>query len=118
MRLKVDSAAAYDRFINRVIESKVVWFLRDIEHDYPMYCPSHCGEINVVPFWSDKAYAKRSKKIVEFKTEVDLIPLTKFLEITIPHLVEYNLLIGPNWDANLAGAEIDPRDLCSRLEKV
>ena len=71
----------------------------------------------MVPFWSDRAYAKRAMSKFSFETKVDSIQLENFIEHTLPQLVDKGFKIGPNWDVNLAGLEIEPSELFSFLSE-
>lgn len=115
MRSRSDSRAAYKVFLDRVKSSGYVWFLLDVEQDYPCCCDSSSDEVRVVPFWSDSSYAKRTQTHFNFETSADSIPLEIFLKTTLSHLREEKMLIGPNWDGNLAGLEIDPTELSLKL---
>ena len=116
LRTRVDSKLAYGRFVNRVKTTKVVWFLLDLEENYPSCCDSNNEETSVVPFWSDRAYAKRAMSKFRFETKVDSIQLENFIDHTLPHLMDRGFKIGPNWDLNLAGLEIEPSELFSFFE--
>ena len=71
----------------------------------------------MVPFWSDRAYAKRAMSKFRFETKVDSIQLENFIDHTLPHLMDRGFKIGPNWDLNLAGLEIEPSELFSFFSK-
>ena len=112
-----DSIAAYDRFVQRVIESKSVWLIVDTDRDLPATCASNDKmEAFVVPVWSDRAYAVRAQPKFAFKTDVEEVPLKNFLERTIPFLSDQNGLTGPNWNADLAGLEVEPLELLEKLQ--
>ena len=115
---RADSIAAYDRFVQRALESKSVWLIVDTERDLPATCDSN--EVTrsfVVPVWSDRAYAVRAQPKFAFNTDVEEVPLENFLERTIPFLSDQNGLAGPNWNADLAGLEVDPLELLQKLQK-
>ena len=115
---RADSIAAYDRFVQRVVESKSVWLIVDTERDLPATCDSNDGlETFVVPVWSDRAYALRAQPKFAFDTDVEQVPLKNFLERTIPFLTDQKGLVGPNWNADLAGLEVDPLDISEKLRR-
>ena len=115
MRTKADTKAAYSRFLDTVNQNDLVWFLLDVHEDYPAYCMSNNSERSVYPFWSDAAYARRTQIKFDFETKVDKIPLSSFISRTLPHLKDIDALIGPNWDGQLAGSEIEVEDFKSDL---
>ena len=98
--------------------SKSVWLLVDKEKDLPVTCtPNDDMETFVVPVWSDRAYAVRAQPKFAFDTDVEEVRLNNFVERTIPFLSEQNGLAGPNWNADLAGLEVDPLELLERLQQ-
>ena len=115
MRLSADSEFAYSQFVSRVSGSQAVWFLLDVENDYPACCESNHNDKTVFPFWSDRAYAKRASENFDFETRVDSIPLDNFLERTLAHISEINALVGPNWNKDLAGIEVLASDVLQAL---
>jgi hypothetical protein len=113
---RVDSIAAYHRFVQRAIESKSVWLIVDTERDLPATCDSNeDSETFVVPVWSDRAYALRAQPMFTFDTDVEEVPLKNFLERTLPFLKDQEGRVGPNWNADLASLEVDPLDISERL---
>ncbi|MEM8777109.1 MAG: DUF2750 domain-containing protein [Pseudomonadota bacterium] len=115
---RADSNAAYDRFVQRVLDSKSVWFIVDTERDLPATCTSNDDiETFVVPVWSDRAYAVRAQPMFAFDTNVEEVSLTNFLERTIPFLTDQKGLVGPNWNADLAGLEVDPLHISERMQQ-
>lgn len=114
---RADSTAAYDRFVQRVLEGKSVWLIIETDRDLPVTCVSNDDMATfVVPVWSDRAYAVRAQPKFAFTTDVEEVPLSNFLERTIPFLSEQNGLTGPNWNADLAGLEVDPLKLLEQLQ--
>ncbi|WP_235439079.1 DUF2750 domain-containing protein [Candidatus Rhodobacter oscarellae] len=112
-----DSIAAYHRFVQRVLESKSVWLVVETDRDLPVTCASNDDmDTFVVPVWSDRAYAVRAQPKFAFNTDVEEVSLKNFLERTIPFLSEQNGLTGPNWNADLAGLEVDPLELLEKLQ--
>ncbi|MDN3549535.1 DUF2750 domain-containing protein [Mucilaginibacter aquaedulcis] len=94
----------YQLFINRVAATKLVWALKSKDG----WANSHSNDdeaIIVIPFWSDRAYAKVCAKD-DWKGYLPVeIPLADFLENWCVELAENEVLAGINWDANMFGKE-------------
>ena len=115
---RADSIAAYDRFLERVIEKKSVWLLVDSEKDLSAACNSQqFFSAYVVPVWSDRAYAARVQSLFPFATTIERIPLETFIEKTVPFLADHGELLGPNWNSDLAGLEVGPLEILEKLKK-
>src|SRR5262245_50384918 len=112
MQLRADSQKALERFVRRVAEAQLVWALHGPTGVIP--CESQDGDSDVLPFWSDAAYARRAQ--ADFpETEVISIPLFDFLFRWLPGMKDDGVLAGPNWSAQLAGLELDPDELQQQL---
>ncbi len=115
---RADSIAAYDRFLERVIEKKSVWLLVDSEKDLPAACNSQqFSNVYVVPVWSDRAYAARVQSLFPFATTIERIPLETFIVKTVPFLADHGELLGPNWNSDLAGLEVGPPEILEKLQE-
>ncbi len=98
--------ARYKLFIENVTASKVVWGLKN-KNGWANSHAANSEDITVIPFWSDKAYAKAGARD-EWKSYLPvLIPLADFLESWCVEMAEEGLLMGINWDANMHGKESD-----------
>ncbi len=96
----------YKLFVQGVSASKQVWGLKD-KKGWANSNSSEDEEIDVIPFWSERAYAKASA-LNEWKDYIPtLIPLPEFLESWCVEMAEAETLAGINWDANLFGNESD-----------
>ncbi|MDN5286705.1 MAG: hypothetical protein JWR38_2979 [Mucilaginibacter sp.] len=94
----------YLLFIEKVAATKSVWALKS-KNGWANSHSNDSEEVDVIPFWSDKAYAKicarddwRSYLPVE-------IPLVEFLESWCVELADNGTLAGVNWDVNMFGKE-------------
>jgi hypothetical protein len=68
-------------------------------------------EVSVIPFWSERAYAKICARD-DWKTYAPTeVPLSIFLEDWCMDMAENDTLVGVNWDANMLGKEVDALDL-------
>jgi hypothetical protein len=104
----------YERFIQRVRESREVFGLQSPDGGWAV-CPSHEEGVSVLIFWSDRAYAARHQKN-EWKDYVpSAIALDEFIDGWLKGMHQDGVLVGPNWDANLCGLEIEAMDVARRL---
>ena len=114
IHLSADSKANYDRFVRRAKESNMVWGLKSSEGWAT--CPSNKNEnTTVYPFWSDEAYAKRHciKEWSNYKPAS--IDLDSFIDHWLKGMHEDGILVGTNWNSDLAGLEVEPIDLAKLL---
>jgi len=123
--LEADSHAAYERFIGRVVESRQVWGLKSEEG----WCvaPSNTlpdddeeedagEEVDVLPFWSDRAYAGQCARDEWADYEPAAIDLDEFMEAWLPGMAQAGERVGTNWNADLIGREVDPMELLAALK--
>ncbi|RFZ85827.1 DUF2750 domain-containing protein [Mucilaginibacter terrenus] len=100
----------YRIFVEKVSASKAVWALQSKGG----WANSHSNEdeeITVVPFWSERAYAKACARD-EWKGYAPAeVSLAEFLESWCVEMAESHALAGVNWDANMFGAESQPLQL-------
>jgi hypothetical protein len=97
----------YSLFIAKVAASKIVWGLENKKG----WANSHAAdneETTVVPFWSERAYAKACAKDDWRDYTAAEIPLVDFLESWCLGMADDELLAGINWDANMFGNEVEP----------
>jgi Protein of unknown function (DUF2750) len=100
----------YRRFVDRALAGGGVWGLACDEGR--LCCTSHDGEQAVIPFWSDAAYARRA--LADFPDEgyaVVSVPLVAFLGDVLGRFQHDDVLVGPNYTRDLAGLELDPREV-------
>ena len=120
MQLKAESESNHQRFVTRVAESQAVWALEGpngvIAFDSNAEDGDDEGEgegegsVDVLPFWSDAAYAKRAAKELD-DAEVTEIALFDFLFRWLPGMADDGVLAGTNWSGDLAGKEVEPLEL-------
>ncbi|HEY5717717.1 MAG TPA: DUF2750 domain-containing protein [Motiliproteus sp.] len=72
-------------------------------------------ETDVIPFWSDEADARAHCCGDWEGHEPQSIDLSQFVERWLTGMAEDGVLAGPNWNADLAGLEIEPEDLAQQL---
>ena len=106
--MRQDTAAndsKYQLFIEKTTASKLVWGLKN-KKGWANSESNDDEEIAVVPFWSDRAYAKACAKDDWRDYTATEIPLPEFLESWCAGMANDNILAGINWDANMFGKEI------------
>ena len=111
----------YNLFIEKVAASKLVWGLSN-KKGWANADSNESEDITVVPFWSERAYAKACAKEDWRDFSAAEIPLADFLETWCVGMADDELLAGINWDANMLGKEIDTLslalDLLNRLKAI
>ena len=115
LHLTADMQDNYDRFVRRVKRSGVVWGLKSDEGW--AVCPSNEYDRDVYLFWSDEAYARRHciSEWAEYKPTQ--IPLNEFIDAWLKGMDEAGELAGTNFNADLAGLEVEPIQLAEDLIK-
>jgi len=94
----------YKLFIEKTAASKLVWALKS-KNGWANSHSSNSEEIDVIPFWSDRAYAKICARD-DWKGYLPVeIPLAEFLESWCIEMADNEVLAGINWDANMFGKE-------------
>lgn len=119
LRDTADCKADFQRFVKRVAENEVVWYLTSEEG--VAVCDSHEDDddgspFTVMLFFSDEAYARRCKNAHFEDHEVRSMTLFDFLFQWLPGMSGDGVLAGPNWNQDLIGLESDPFDLREQIE--
>lgn len=104
----------HQKFIERVVDLGVVWGLQSDE-GYAMSESNDFEDAEVIPFWSDEAYAKAVAKEGWAHYLPTSMPLAEFLENWLIGMHNDGLLVGTNWDPNMFGKEIEPLDLAIEI---
>lgn len=115
--LTINSKRRFENFIKRVSESKTVWGLEN-EDGWSVCESNEYEDTEVLPFWSDEAYARQCaiKGWSDYKPSA--IPLEVFMNNWLNGMNEDGLLVGVNWNAKLIGLEVEPYDLLKELEEA
>ncbi|MES2107662.1 MAG: DUF2750 domain-containing protein [Bacteroidota bacterium] len=100
----------YKLFIERVAASKLVWGLKN-KKGWANSESNDNEEIAIIPFWSDRAYAKACAKDDWKDYSATEIPLADFLEGWCIEMADEAIWVGVNWDTNMFGKEIDASTL-------
>lgn len=109
----------HERFVTRVIETKVVWAL---DKGGDTLASSLCSKAEnagsmVVPFWSERAYAEQCAKQDWAEYQPKEFTLTVFLSGLLPHLEDNGFFAGTDWNSHLIGTELDPADLAEEIKQ-
>jgi len=114
IKLTADLQANYQRFIEDIQESGQVWGLQS-EEGWVVVDSTEFEESEVMPFWSDEAYAKNHcvGEWEEFKPVA--MDLEEFVEDWLAGMIEDGILVGPNWNDDLEGMEVEPEEIAERL---
>ena len=116
LELSADSKARHLRFIQRVTAAGVVWGLKsDDGWVTSSSTADHTEDQGLMPFWSDRAYAKQCATDEWAEYVPTEIPLEHFLERWMPGMHADGLLVGTNWNVHLCGYEIEPLKLREEL---
>ncbi len=109
--------ANFQLFIEEVRESGQVWGLRYGE-DWVVCRSAEFEDADVMPLWSAEGDA-RLHCVDEWEDyEPEVIELEEFLDIWINDLDEDDVLVGPNWNADLEGQELEPIELAKALVEL
>lgn len=119
-----DTAAAearYEAFVIQVAGSKLVWGLTNKE-GWANTSANDDEETDVIPFWSDRAYAKACARD-EWKGYMPTdMPLAEFLESWCVGMANDETMAGINWDSNMSGKECEALevayDILNQLNKI
>ncbi len=115
MQNRASSIEACERFIVRVLESRLVWGLRSPKGGWAV-SPSHEAEgRSVMVFWSDEAYAARHINSEWRDYLPAAIPLDEFIDSWLRGMHQDGMLVGPNWDAHLCGLECSAVEIAQKL---
>jgi hypothetical protein len=118
LELAAASKERHDKFVERVVAAREVWGLKSAEGWACSRSTAHGFEDrDVMPFWSDRAYAKQCAKEDWSHYQTTSIPLTIFLERWLPGMAADGCIVGTTWNAHFCGYEIEPLDLMQQIEK-
>ena len=114
IRLTADLDANYQRFVENIQESGQVWSLKS-EDGWVVVDSAEFEDSEVMPFWSEEAYARELcvGEWAHFKPE--RISFEEFVEDWLAGMDEDGILVGPNWNAELDGLEIEPIEILKQL---
>jgi hypothetical protein len=97
----------YNKFIQTIVETEAVWGLTKDE-TWATSSSNEFEDAEVILFWSDKNGAAACAED-EWSTYVpESVTLVEFLENWCVGMYSDALLVGPNWNSDLTGKEIEP----------
>jgi hypothetical protein len=108
--------ANHERFLKRVVDTGIVWGIRNGSGFQG--CESNDGDCTVLLFWSDAAYARRAARGQYTDCEPAQITLFDFLHRWLPGMARDKCAAGTNYDTNLCGLELDPKELQRELSSL
>ncbi len=115
-RLTDDLDENYDRFIIEALETGCVWGLENSEGW--ALCPANSSDdVDVLPLWSQPEYAQLHVADEWKEYKVVPISLEELLDEWLPGMHEDVLLVGPNWNSDMEGDEIEPLDLLEDFDQ-
>ena len=109
--------ANFQLFIEEVRESGQVWGLRYGEN-WVVCRSAEFEDADVMPLWSAEGDARLHCVDEWADYEPEVIELEEFLDIWINDLDEDDVLVGPNWNADLEGQELEPIELAKALVEL
>ena len=114
IQLTADLDANYQRFVENIQESGEVWSLKS-DDGWVVVDSAEYEDSEVMPFWSEEAYAKDLcvGEWAHFKPEA--ITFEEFIEEWLAGMDEDGVLVGPNWNADLDGLEVEPIEILKLL---
>lgn len=107
----------YQIFIEDALETGCVWGLENSEGW--ALCPSlNNDELDVMPLWSQPEYAEVHCREEWEDYKVVPISLEELLDDWLPGMHDDVLMVGPNWNDDLEGLEVEPLDLLEDVDRA
>ena len=114
IKLTSDLNANYQRFIEHSQETGRVWGLHSAD-GWVIVDSAEFEDSEVIPFWSEENYASAHCVGEWEKFKPTPIELEDFVENWLVGMDEDGTLVGPNWNADLEGLEIEPVEIAKQL---
>lgn len=106
----------YVKFLSDAVATGCVWGLENDEGF--ALCQSITNEnLDVMPLWSQPEYAEAHADGEWKNYRVVPIALEELLDDWLPGMHEDLTLVGPNWNSDLEGDEVEPLDLLEDFEE-
>ncbi|MEG2893889.1 MAG: DUF2750 domain-containing protein [Clostridium sp.] len=119
LELQVSAQERYDMFIGGIVESGVVWGLKNSESGVWAVAPSNnFDDTGSMLFWSKKEVAEKCIEDEWADYTATSIPVEVFMENWLVGLDGDGLLVGVNWNSDLVGVEVEPIDLLEDIEAL
>jgi len=103
----IDFRENYDRFIFEANELEIVWNLQS-EEGFAICESSQYEDVQVMPFWSLEADAKKACRDDWKDYKPNPIRIDDFIDAWLHGMEEDNTAVGINWNDELEGVEIEP----------
>ncbi len=113
-QLTDDLQQNYRAFVEGIKATGKIWGLSSPE-GWVVCDSEEYEETDVIPFWSDEAEAKAHCNEEWADKETVAIELEAFVAEWLKDMDEDGILIGTNWNSELAGLEIEPLELAKEL---
>ncbi|GAB2984729.1 hypothetical protein GCM10027049_23490 [Mucilaginibacter puniceus] len=121
MSKDITTESKYNIFIEKIAASKLVWGLQN-KNGWANSYSNDSEEVDVIPFWEDRFYAKSCAVDGWKGYAAASIPLSDFLENWCVGMIEENILAGINWDPKMNGNEVAASklaiDILDRLKAI
>jgi Protein of unknown function (DUF2750) len=109
-----EPVANHQRFVRDVVASGAVWGLKS-ERGWAVCESAEYEDTDVYPFWSTEAEARVHCTDEWARYAPARLELASFIATWLAGMSEDGVLVGTNWDADLAGLEVEPEDLAEEL---
>lgn len=109
------SEANYATFIANALANEKVYGLQDRDGGWAVCSSQQKQDTDVVLFWSDRAHAARQAKAEWANYKVSEIGLEEFVGAWLRGMHQDGSLVGPNWDVELSGLEVEAVEVAKRL---
>ncbi len=112
-----DPEQIYEGFLARAIETGCVWGL-ECDTGWALSPSSTSEKIDVMPLWSRPEEAQQHCRDEWLSYRVVPIALEELLDEWLPGMHHDVLLVGIDWNEDLAGEEVEPLDLLEDFDRV
>lgn len=100
----------YRQFVQKVVETETVWGLTK-DDTWATSSSNEYEEVEVILFWSDEKGATACSEDEWDSYNAESITLVEFLENWCVGMYSDALLVGPNWNSDLTGKEVEPLNI-------
>ncbi len=107
----------YLQFFTDAIDTGCVWGLESDE-GWAQCNSEKYPDIAVIPFWSQPEYAEHHRQGEWANYAVVAIAVDEFMDDWLTGMHEDVLLVGINWDEELAGEDYEPLDVLAEFEQA
>ncbi len=117
----IDNQEAADRFLRRVAETEVVWYLSGVYGTAYRESGEETADGSpaiVLLFFSEESLAQGVQEQKFAKYTVVQMSLFEFLIRWLPGMANDGARAGPDWNSELTGAEFDPNDLGDKIDSL